>query len=194
MGETQFLEQPANCHLANRDSKTLFDHTSQVGATPAHDAVFGQGRPTLDNLRQFGFLRLGQLGWLARRRAIDQALGAAGIEAMNPIAQRLSVHPSEHARRRPRHAAIDPRYGLQTAILLGVLAGASSSLDPFHMPIRSQPNSCRHRFLLGPVPDPLTKSDLDRNKCESVSLKIGMTPEHSAISSACLITSCVATS
>src|ERR1700722_538091 len=75
--------------------------------TPAHDHVLPTIRTRLDDLRELSQLlrRKARLGTL--RPVVDEALQTRGVEAMDPVTQRLAVQPADLRRRAPVHAIPD---------------------------------------------------------------------------------------
>jgi hypothetical protein len=63
---------------------------TQIDAAPAHDAVRGAVRAGLDQLGKLRQLRGREARRAALRPAVLQPLGAALIEAVHPVAQRLA--------------------------------------------------------------------------------------------------------
>jgi hypothetical protein len=92
VSKTEFFEHAANRHFIEIDAKPLLDDAPEVNAPPPHD-------PVLDWIGR-GFHDPLQLLFLFRRQfrarpgsfAVDQPCWTVGMEAMNPIAQRLSIH------------------------------------------------------------------------------------------------------
>jgi len=94
MAKTLAPEQNADAALGVGNAERGRDLRHQIRTAPAHDAVHRRIRVHLDPRRQlFG------LGWREptrrpRRGAIDQALRPLGIEALDPVPERLAVHPA----------------------------------------------------------------------------------------------------
>src|ERR1700722_14662655 len=67
----------------------------RVEPTPAYDPVLLTIRPGRDDLRKLGplLLRPARLG--TRRPIVDEATGPGGVEAMDPVTQRMAVHPAD---------------------------------------------------------------------------------------------------
>src|SRR3954465_1783370 len=65
--------------------------------TPAYDPVHSPVRAGLDELPDLCALLRRETGRRAFGPAVQQTLGAVAIEAMDPVAQRLSVHPAIRA-------------------------------------------------------------------------------------------------
>ena len=88
---------------------------------PTHDAILLTIRPGLDDCRELGQLRGGQarLGTLCP--VVDEALWPGGVEAMDPVAQRLPIHPADLGRRPPIHPVPHRRQRQQPATLVDVL-------------------------------------------------------------------------
>ena len=93
------LQLLADRALVHHHAEPRLDHTLQIDAAPAHDAVLLRVRALLD---QFGKRRQIARAQPARRTrivAVRQAQKPLGIVAMHPIAQRLPIHPAGLGRR-----------------------------------------------------------------------------------------------
>ena len=124
MGEAKLAQQPADGVVTDRDAEARLGDASQIGATPADDAVRLEIGPFLDQLFDLGLLLGRQLGWPPRRGVVDQRIDATGIEGMHPVAQRLAIHPAEPRRRFPAGAVANSRQRQQPARLAGILGGS----------------------------------------------------------------------
>ena len=89
---------PAQGLLGDRDPELLPEPLDQVDQTPAHHAVEGRDGPLLDDGLQGRAMRVGELGGLARRLAVDQALGPMGVELHHPVAHDLHRDPADPGR------------------------------------------------------------------------------------------------
>src|SRR3954470_12511695 len=67
---------PAHGLLGDRDPELLPDPGDQIDETPAHHAVNRRDRARVDPGRQARAMRIGELGRLAGRLAVDQARGS----------------------------------------------------------------------------------------------------------------------
>ncbi len=82
-------------------AEAILDHRLQVDPAPAHEARLLPIRAPLDDYGQLGLLFDRQLRGRPFRLAVEQAFGALGIEAVNPIAQGLTVHAADLGRLGP---------------------------------------------------------------------------------------------
>src|SRR5215203_4279546 len=82
---TQGTQRPPDCRLVNRDPELVEEPARQVLAAPAHHAVDGRDGTALHHPGQSQALVLIQLRPVARRRAVDQAVGTVLVEAHNPL-------------------------------------------------------------------------------------------------------------
>ena len=121
--EAERLKQLADRALVVGDPEALQDEALQVDPTPAHHAMHGPVRPGLDKLGDLGALlgreaRLGTLG-----PAVQKAIGAVRVEAVNPSfgPQRLPVHAADPGRLRPVHPVQDRSQREEPAALVCVL-------------------------------------------------------------------------
>jgi hypothetical protein len=101
--ERQLVQQLADRALVQRDAKVLLDPLLEIDAPPAHHAVALQIGAFLHPGLNRGLLLRRQ----ARQRAVaprlvGQAIQAAGIVAMHPVAQRLAIHRAGLCRLRAR--------------------------------------------------------------------------------------------
>jgi hypothetical protein len=78
--------------------------------------------PLQNRCFQFGHLRGGQGGWLARAMARSQARDPFRVVAVHPVAQRLMVHPGSVRRFGPGAAFQNERQGEKAADLRAVTA------------------------------------------------------------------------
>ena len=107
VGEAEFLEELSDIARMKVDAEPLGDDALEVEPTPAHDPVLLTIRPGRDDLRKLGPLLLRQARLGTRRPIVDEAPGPGGVEAMDPVTQRLAVHPADLRRRAPVHAVPD---------------------------------------------------------------------------------------
>jgi hypothetical protein len=86
------------------NAEPLFDDALQVDPSPADHAVFRPVRPRLDDLGESGQL-LGRKPWRrALRTNVLQPIRAFGVEAVNPVMQRLPIHSANPRRSFAVHA------------------------------------------------------------------------------------------
>ena len=89
------------------DAEPLGDDPLEIDASPAHDAIFPTLRAGLDDLRKLSQLLRRQTRPGAIRPVVDEALRTRGVEAMDPVAQRLPVHGADLRRPAAIHAIAD---------------------------------------------------------------------------------------
>ena len=70
----------------------------EIGQPPPHHFVNGRDRAALDDIGQGPTLRVIELGWIARRLAVDQPGRPPGVEAQNPVADGLQPDPADPRR------------------------------------------------------------------------------------------------
>src|SRR6202042_2702310 len=104
VGEAEFLEKLSDIARMKVDAEPLGDDALEVEPTPAHDPVLLAIRTRLDDLRELSQLlrRKARLGTL--RPVVDEAFRSRRVEAMDPVTQRLAVHPADLRRRAPVYA------------------------------------------------------------------------------------------
>jgi len=119
--ETEPLEQLADAALVVLDAEARGDHVPEVEAPPAHHFVRLRIGTGLHDLRKLGQLRGGQANFRAFVLAIDQPVRPFGVETMNPVAQRLTVHAADLRSLRPILALANRRQRQKPPALVGVL-------------------------------------------------------------------------
>jgi len=78
--ETQHLQLTTNGRFINRDAELFEYPLRQILAAPAHHTVDRRDRTTFDEPGKGLALAIIELGWLARRFAINQTIGTFGVE------------------------------------------------------------------------------------------------------------------
>ena len=96
--EAQFLQYFSHRPLVIINAKAFPDHTLQVKAPPTNDAILVWIGALLDNPRKLFFLSRRQPRLRSARPAVDQAIRTVGVKTMNPITQRLAIHPANPCR------------------------------------------------------------------------------------------------
>ena len=94
------------------DAEPLGDDALEVDPSPAHDAFLLAIRTRLDDGRELDELLSRQARLGTCRPIVDEAIRPSGVEAMNPIAQRLPIHaadPGRRARSIPSRTAANDR-------------------------------------------------------------------------------------
>src|SRR4051794_28245225 len=84
--------------LGDRDPELLPDPGDEVDQPPAHHAVDRGDRARIDPGHQGRAMRIGELGWLTRWLAVDQALGSVGVELHHPVPHDLHRDPANPGR------------------------------------------------------------------------------------------------
>jgi len=117
----KLLQKLSDIARMKLDAEPLGDDALEVDPPPAHDAVLLMIRTRLDDLREPSQLlrRKARLGTL--RPVVDEALRTRPVEAMDPVTQRLAVHPVDLRRRAPVHAVPDRGQRQKPPALVGVL-------------------------------------------------------------------------
>src|SRR5208282_6265411 len=103
------------------DAEPLDDDPLEIDPPPAHNAIPLAIRASLDDLRELSQLlrRQARLGTL--RPVVDEALRTRGVEAMDPVAQRLPVHAPHPRRRASVHSIPDRNQRQESPALVDVL-------------------------------------------------------------------------
>src|SRR4051812_4453086 len=128
--------------LGDRDAELLPDPLDEVDQTPAHHTVDGRNGPLLDDGLQGRAMRIGELGGLAGRLAVDQARGPMGVELHHPVPHDLHRDPADPGRLRAACPLID-RGQRQQAPRLWAILGLTSDRAP-RMGIKVCPERNRH--------------------------------------------------
>jgi len=81
--ETQRLQLTTNGRFINRDAELFEYPLRQILAASAHHTVDRRDRATFDEPGKGLALAIIELGWLARRFAINQAIGTFGVETQS---------------------------------------------------------------------------------------------------------------
>ena len=102
-------------------AEALSDDLLQVGPAPAHDAMDGPIRAGRDEFGQFGLLPGCEAGRIALGPAVLQAIRAALVETMDPVAQGLAVHAADPCCVGSAHPIQHGGQGQQAPALIGVL-------------------------------------------------------------------------
>src|SRR3984957_16213078 len=121
VGEAEFLEKLSDIARMKVDAEPLGDDALEVEPTPAPDPVLLAIRTRLDDLRELSQLlrRKARLGTL--RPVVDEAFRSRRVEAMDPVTQRLAVHPADLRRRAPVYALPDRSQRQKPPALISVL-------------------------------------------------------------------------
>jgi len=93
----------------------LFDHALQIDPALAHHGIMLPIRLRLDQGLQFGLLCDTQRAGWPHMLMIAQASGSFGIEAVNPVPQRLAIHAAHAGRIRPARPVTDRRQSQRPA-------------------------------------------------------------------------------
>jgi len=86
------------------DAEALGDQALQVDPAPAHHAMHGAVGTGLDQIGEFGLLLGREPRNGAVRPVVLQPIRPMLVEAMHPVAQRLTVHAADPRRLCPVHA------------------------------------------------------------------------------------------
>ena len=94
----------------------------QIDQPPAHDAMDRRRRPLLDYFHQRRAVRVIEFWRLAGGLAIDQAIGALGVELHHPVAHDLHRHTADFCRL-GAHGAVINRSEREKSSRLGRVLG-----------------------------------------------------------------------
>src|SRR5271170_4211971 len=121
---THGAQFPAQRLLGDDDAEFLVYPLTEIDDPPAHDAVNRRDWTALDDRRQRRTVLIVQPPRLSRSLAIEQTLGAMGVEFDHPIANDLKRHAANLRRLRPAGPLINrsqrqkpPRLGPVFALL-----------------------------------------------------------------------------
>jgi hypothetical protein len=103
------------------DAEPLGDDALEVDPPPTHDAVLLTIRTGLDQGGELGQLRRRQTRLGTLRPVVDEALGPRDVEPMDPVAQRLAIHPADLGRRSAIHPVPHRSQRQKPAALIDVL-------------------------------------------------------------------------
>ena len=123
VGEADLLQELADRTLVIDDPEALFDHPLEVDAPPPHDAVLGSIGTRLHDLGEGDQLVGCQSRHAAFRGNVLEPGGTVPIEPMNPVAQRLPIHPTDPRSLLSVHAINNRCQRQQAAALVGVPRG-----------------------------------------------------------------------
>jgi hypothetical protein len=122
-GETAELQPPqqlAYAAFVQADAKLGRDAITQIGAAEPDDAVAGQIGALLDPGCQLALLDPAQARGPAASRPVGKPIQTCLIIAVNPVSQRLTIHPAKPRRRLAAEAVEHHRYGQDARRLPGV--------------------------------------------------------------------------
>jgi len=91
--EAPLSQDAANGAFGNPNVKAVLDLLLQIAAAPANHAICTGVWRRLHNPAQFRKLLLIKQGLAAKARTIFEAFYSLGIVAVNPVPQRLALHP-----------------------------------------------------------------------------------------------------
>ena len=117
----------------------------QIDDPPANHAMRSRDRTLFDDLGQRPLMLGSKHRTRARRLAVKQALGPAGVEAQNPVSDRLQTDTADLRRRLPRTTIVNHRKRQQPTNLVRIATqpGQPSKTGP--VKIVSKPNRRCHR-------------------------------------------------
>ena len=96
--EVQPPKQLAHAALVQGDAKLGRDAVTQIGTAEPHHAVAGEIGALLDPGCKLALFNPAQARWPAASRPVRKPIQTGLIIAVNPVAQRLTVHPTEPRR------------------------------------------------------------------------------------------------
>ncbi len=144
VGEAELLQKRPDVALVKIDAEALLDDALKIDASPTHNAVFLAIRPSLDEACEFGQLLRRQTRLGAFRPVIEKAFRPGGVEAMNPVAQRLPIHAADLGRFSPVLAVADRRQRQQAPALIDVLRASGQGPKLLSRKVVSQFHRCGH--------------------------------------------------
>lgn len=144
LAQAEASELTAHRRFAQRDLKLVKHPCDEIDDPPAHHAVHGRDRPPLDDLLQRAALRVVELGGIARRFAVDETFRTTGVEAQDPIANRLQTDPADPRRIRARAAVVNLRQGQKPARLTSIARDLGKPAQVLPAKIVPQSNSNSH--------------------------------------------------
>lgn len=103
------------------DPEVLGDDPFEIDAPPSNHAVNFPVGASFDDGREFGLLIWRQTRNWSTRPIVQQPVGASFIEAMNPVAQGLTIHAADPGRVRAVHPLQNRRQRQQPPTLIVVL-------------------------------------------------------------------------
>jgi hypothetical protein len=107
--------------LGDRDAELFPDPLDEVDQPPAHHAVDRRDRARIDPGHQGRAMRIGELGRLAGRLAVDQPVRAMGVELHHPVAHDLHRDPADPGRLGAGRPLIDRGQRQQPSRLRAIL-------------------------------------------------------------------------
>src|SRR5208282_4565314 len=118
--EANLLQYLANSAVVIVNAEPFLNHAFQVDPPPADHAILLPIRPSLDDLGKGGQLFRRQPRRLALGANIFEPVRALRVEAMNPVAQRLTIHAANARSVRSPHPIENRRQRQETPALIGV--------------------------------------------------------------------------
>ena len=143
MAEPEPPQQGADAALGQMYAEAGLDHLRQVDPAPADHAVLGQIGTGADQRRQLGLMIRRQAGLGARWLAVRQPGQALLVEAMDPVAQGLTVHAAG-LRRLGTAATLHHQSERQHAPGRGRILGARGRLTKACRVVVCPPDCNRH--------------------------------------------------
>src|SRR5712691_2070770 len=98
MRKAELLENTSEGHCGEINRKARTKNPLEIDAAPARKPILLRIGASLHQASQFFHLLRRKLGAPAGRFDVDQAVGAALIKAVHPIAQRLAIHATDTRR------------------------------------------------------------------------------------------------
>lgn len=144
MGKADLLEELADRALVIDDTETFLDHPLQVDPAPADNAVDRAVGPGFDDGGEGRDLVDRKPRRMAFATDVHQPVGAVLVEAMNPVAQRLTVHAADPGGRIPAHPIQYGRQGEKAPALPGVTRGCGKASKGGSGEIAPQGDGGRH--------------------------------------------------
>ena len=120
MAEVEPPQQFAYAAFVEGDAKLGRDAVTQIGPAEPHNAVAGEIGALLDPGRNFALFDPAQAGRPAASHPVRKPIQTCLIVAVDPVAQRLTVHATKPRRLRAAEIIEHHRNGQDSRCLLGV--------------------------------------------------------------------------
>ena len=117
----QLLQLPADIGLVERDGKFVMEPLDEIDQPPANNPMDRRGRAALDNIDQCLALRIVEPRTRLRGLAIEQAVGATGIEPQHPVPHNLKSDTTDPRGRTPAPAIVNLGQSQKASCLISVL-------------------------------------------------------------------------
>ena len=138
---TQFTAERVD---ADRDAKFLPHPLRQIHQPPTHNTMDGRDRAALDQSHQRTTLCVVQPRCCSRRSAVDQPVGAIGIETDHPIPDDLQTDTADPSRIATRPSLVNDGQSQEPPRLVGITRLACQTAQIINVKVSSKRNRCGH--------------------------------------------------